>query len=397
MKMKQEISNALWITWKDLMELRRSKIRMAMMILMPLIIMGMISFIFPSSSSALSNIPVVRVNNDTSGVQGSVLLAALTNLSESKGWMTFKDASSFDEAKDMIVQGKALGAVIIPENFSRTVAGQLQTANITVLVDDSNPQISQMLTQILAQVINGMSQGQAIQSVNEYVQQMQILVNPVSVVIPYQATPEGVSGSSGSYVEFMIPGLLMMTMITSVMTGLPRAIAYEKDVGTMSGFLVAPISRSSIITGKVLGRVVTGLIQGVLSLVLAMILFGITIHGNLMWVLITLFLGVFSFVGLGIVLTSVADDEETASMIMMTLTMPMMFLSGIFFPIQMMPGFMQTIAYWLPFTYAIDAMRRIMIFGVALTSVGLDMLVMISFGVVMLIIAIPAFNRAMTK
>lgn len=397
MGLRQEFSNVMWITWKDMMELRRSKIRMAMMVLMPLIIMAMISFIFPSSSSALSNIPVATVNNDTTGVQGSFLLGTMVNISAEKGWMTFKLASSYEEAKDMIVQGKALGAVIIPENFSLTVATQQETANITVLIDDSNPQISQMLSQILTQVINGMSQAQAIGSVSGYVQQMQINVNPVSIVVPYSANLEGVTGSRGSYVEFMIPGLLMMTMITSVMTGLPRAIAYEKDVGTMSGFLVAPISRSSIITGKVLGRVITGLIQGVLSLVLAIILFGITIRGNLLWVIITLFLGVFSFVGLGIVLTSVAEDEETASMIMMTLTMPMVFLSGIFFPIQMMPSFMQTIAYWLPFTYAIDAMRRIMIFGVALTSVGVDMLVMISFGIVMLLIAIPAFNRAMTK
>jgi ABC-2 type transport system permease protein len=77
--------------------------------------------------------------------------------------------------------------------------------------------------------------------------------------------------------------------------------------------------------------------------------------------------------------------------------MPMMFLSGIFFPIQMMPSFMQTIAYWLPFTYAIDAMRRIMIFGVTLSAVATDMLVMVGFGVVMLLIAIPAFTRAMTR
>jgi ABC-2 type transport system permease protein len=77
--------------------------------------------------------------------------------------------------------------------------------------------------------------------------------------------------------------------------------------------------------------------------------------------------------------------------------MPMLFLSGIFFPIQMMPSFMQTIAYWLPFTYAIDAIRRIMIFGVGLTAVGVDMLVMISFGIVMLAIAIPAFSRAMNR
>jgi ABC-2 type transport system permease protein len=394
MGLKQELSHALWITWKDLMELRRSMMRMAMMILMPLIMMAMVSFIFPSSSNALNNIPVAIVNNDR-GVQGSYLLGNLTAINAEKGWMTFKDASSFEEAKDMIIRGETSGAIVIPENFSEALTTHLYTANVTVLIDDSNPQISQMLSQVLTQVINGMSQMQATMNVYPYAQQ--IHVNPVAIIVPYSATPQGVVGGGGSYVQFMIPGLLMMVMITSVMTGLPRAIAYEKDIGTMSGFLVAPISRVSIITGKVLGRVVRGLIQGIASLILAILLFGITIHGNILWILLTLFLGVFSFVGLGIVLTSVAEDEETAMMIIMTLTMPMMFLSGIFFPIQMMPSFMQTIAYCLPFTYAIDAMRRIMIFGVALTTVATDMLVMVSFGIVMLIIAIPAFSRAMTK
>jgi ABC-2 type transport system permease protein len=391
---KQELSNALWITWKDLMELRRSKLRMAMMVLMPLIIMAMISFIFPSSSNVLNSMTVATVNNDT-GMHGSYLLGNLTSISALNNSLVFQSATSFDEAKDMIIQGKALGAIIIPEDFSETLITQFYTANVTVLVDDSNPQISQMLSQILIQAINGMSQMQAIMNVYRYAQQIQ--VNPVSIIVPYSAKYQGVSGSGGSYIEFMIPGLLMMTMITSVMTGLPRAIAYERDVGTLSGFLVAPIHRVSIISGKVLGHVIQGLIQGISSLILAILLFGITIHGNILWVLLTLFLGVFSFVGLGIVLTSVAEDEQTASMIMMTLTMPMLFLSGIFFPIQMMPGFMQTIAYWLPFTYAIDAIRRIMIFGVALTSVGVDLLVMIGFGIVMLLIAIPTFNRAMTK
>jgi len=394
MGVKQELSNALWITWKDLMELRRSKLRMAMMILMPLIMMTMISFIFPSSSNVLNSIPVATVNNDT-GMQGSYLLGTLTSISALNNTLAFKNATSFEEAKDMIIQGKVSGAIIIPENFSETLKNQNYTANIIVLIDDSNPQISQMLSQILIQAINGMSQAQAVMNVSPYAQQIQ--VNPVSIIVPYSAKYQGVSGSGGSYIEFMIPGLLMMTMITSVMTGLPRAIAYERDVGTLTGFLVAPIHRISIIAGKVLGHVIQGLIQGVSSLILAILLFGITIHGNILWVLLTLFLGVFSFVGLGIVLTSVAEDEQTASMIMMTLTMPMLFLSGIFFPIQMMPSFMQTIAYCLPFTYAIDAIRRIMIFGVALTSVGVDLLVMISFGVVMLLIAIPTFNRAMTR
>jgi len=394
MGLKQEISHVLWITWKDLMELRRSKMRMAMMVLMPLLMMAMISFIFPSSQDVLNNIPVAIVNSDGKPTSQQ-LLASLQSINEEHEWMTFKNASSFDEARDMIIRGEALGAVIIPENFSESLTTHSCTVNITILTDESNPQISQMLSQILTQVINVMSQMQATMNVYPYAQQIQ--VSPAAIVVPYTAKPESIVPGSGSYVEFMIPGLLMMVMITSVMTGLPRAIAYEKDVGTLNGFLVAPISRVSIIAGKALGRVVRGLIQGILSLILAILLFGITIHGNILWVLLTLFLGVFSFVGLGTVLTSVAEDEETALMIITTLTLPMIFLSGIFFPIQMMPSFMQTIAYWLPFTYAIDAIRRIMVFGVSLAAVATDIIVLLGFGIVMLIIAIPAFNRAMTR
>jgi len=62
-----------------------------------------------------------------------------------------------------------------------------------------------------------MSQVQAFRNVSQYV----IGVNPVPIVVQYSAKPQGVAGNGGNYVEFMIPGLLMMTMITSVMTGLP--------------------------------------------------------------------------------------------------------------------------------------------------------------------------------
>jgi ABC-2 type transport system permease protein len=271
----------------------------------------------------------------------------------------------------------------------------LYTVNITILTDNSNPQISQALSQVLTQVIDGMSLMQA--TLNVYAYARQINVNPTAIVVPYSAKAEGVVSGGGSYIEFIIPGLLMMNVITSLMTGLPRAIAYEKDTGTLAGFLAAPISRVSIIGGKALGHMIRGLIQATVSLALAIILFGVTIQGDLVLVMLTLFLGVYSFVGLGIALTSIAEDEETAAMIMMTLTFPMIFLSGVFFPIQMMPDFMQTISHWLPFTYAVDAMRRIMIFGVGLTDVATDMAILIAFGTVMLIVAIPAFEKAMTR
>ena len=392
MRAKDELSHTLWIMWKDLMELKRSKMRMAMMVLMPLIMMAMMSFMFPSSNS-VSNIPVAIVNAD-SGNMGSGIISAIEQMNSASGMMVLKNASSEQEARNMIVEGSALGAIVIPENFSQVLSVHSSTIDIMVITDNSNPQISQILSQVLTQIIDAMGQQYAIMGLEPMVNS--IGINPVALVVPFKAEAKGVT-EGGSYVEFVIPGLLMMTMISSVMTGLPRAIAYEKDIGTMNGFLAAPISRFSIIGGKALGRIIRGFIQGILSLILAIVLFRINVYGNLLAIFAILFLGVFSFVGLGIVLTSVAEDEETASMIIMTLTLPMMFLSGIFFPIQMMPSFMQTISKWLPFTYAVDAMRRVMVFGATLGNVYTDVLVMLVFGIATLIIAIPVFERGMTR
>jgi ABC-2 type transport system permease protein len=110
-----------------------------------------------------------------------------------------------------------------------------------------------------------------------------------------------------------------------------------------------------------------------------------------------LLLGVFSFVGLGIVITSFTKDQETAQMLMMTLMFPMMFLSGVFFPIQQMPWFMQAISQFLPLTYASDALRKVMVLGAGVSQISTELIILIAFGIVMIAIALPVFRRMMTR
>jgi ABC-2 type transport system permease protein len=99
---------------------------------------------------------------------------------------------------------------------------------------------------------------------------------------------------------------------------------------------------------------------------------------------------------LGIVITSVAKDQETAQM-MMTLMFPMMFLSGVFFPIQQMPWYMQTISKMLPLTYASQALRKVMVLGAGIPAISAELTILIVFGVVMTAIAMPVFRRMMTR
>ena len=96
-------------------------------------------------------------------------------------------------------------------------------------------------------------------------------------------------------------------------------------------------------------------------------------------------------------MTSLAKDQETAQMMMMTIMFPMMFLSGVMFPLQQMPWYMQDIAKFLPLTYAADAMRRVIVIGAGVPAISTDLIILIAFGVVMIAIAVPLFRRMMTR
>jgi ABC-2 type transport system permease protein len=84
-------------------------------------------------------------------------------------------------------------------------------------------------------------------------------------------------------------------------------------------------------------------------------------------------------------------------MIMMTITFPMMFLSGVFFPLQQMPEFMQIIAKFLPLTYAVSALRRVVVLGAGIPAISSDIIILFGFGAVLLSIALIVFERAMKR
>jgi len=339
------------VAWKDLMELFRNRMMLIMLVLMPLLMMTMAGFMFPSSTS-ISQVSVALVNQDE-GSESATLIAAFETMNSSTGMMTITSASSLDEVRSMIQAGEVEGGIIIASNFTSSLITGKQGV-ITIVTDQSNPQMSMLLQIALKEVLEQMGTWLAQQNV----QGLNQTVNPsnsLAIVKPYSIQTEGAVLGDFSYFDFIAPGLMAMTVMMSVMTGLPAAISHEREVGTLDGMMVA-------------------------LLIFALLL-----------------LGVFSFVGLGVVITSFAKDQETAMMVMMALMFPMMLLSGVFFPIEQMPWFMQYISKFLPLTYAATALRKVMVFGVGVPMITTELAVLIGFGVVMTTIAVPVFKRAMTR
>ena len=409
---KDLLSHSVRIAWKDLTELVRNRLGMVLLIVMPLFMMTMIGFIYPSSTATISNLPVALVNQDqgfynkTSGTNSTIPSQIfITGLQQMNNYTTnnqtqppmliLSSASSMADIRDKVQKGKIDGGILIPDNFSESIMSGEQ-GTVIIVTDQSNPTTAAMFQAAMSATIEQMGTLFAQEKV-ETLNPAVTANNSLAIVKPYYSQTEGVVSGNPSYFNFIAPGIMAMTVMMSVMTGLPVAISKEKEDGTMDGMMVAPIDRLSIILGKALGQTVRGLFQGFIISALAVGLFGVVIHGSIMLVVALLLLGVYSFVGLGIVLTSFAKDQETAQMMMMTIMFPMMFLSGVFFPISQMPWYMQDIAKFLPLYYATDAMRRVMVLGAGVSDISIDLLILISFGTVMIAIAVPLFQRMMTR
>lgn len=399
MTAKTVLSHSFRIAWKDLMELFRNRLGLVLLVVMPLFMMIMVGFIYPTGGVSISNMPIAMVNED-SGFNGSTIpsqtfFTTLLGINNQTGMMTLTNASSLDEVKDLVQRGELSGGIVIPSNFSQCIySGQQGT--VIILTDQSNPQISATIQSVLSSVFGNMGTAMA----QNQIQTMNPALNETSalaVVKPLNVQSQGVVPGNPSYFDFIAPGIMAMTVMMSVMTGLPVAISQEKEIGTMDGMMVAPVNRLSILLGKTIAQTARGLIQGTIILALAIGIFGVAIQGNILLVFALLLLGVFSFVGLGIVITSFTKDQETAQMLMMTLMFPMMFLSGVFFPIQQMPAFMQTISQFLPLTYASNALRKVMVLGAGIPQISTELIILVVFGIVMIAIALPVFRRMMTR
>ena len=413
--MIEAFKNTLQIAGKDLLDFFRNRMELVAFIIMPIFMMVMTGYIFPSGTS-LKNIALGVVENDKGEISQNIV-TVLENMKlgdkNDNIFLLERQPGNLEGAKEELKKGNLNAILIIPEGFSSDIKESRQGI-LTLIIDQSNPQISSILTGMMEKIVDGLasnvavgklvemmtkqlSTGETLPSSSTIQSSPESSLNPQALIKPFIIKTEGLVPGEQNYFQFMAPGIIAMVVVMAVMIGLATSISREKELGTLDGILVAPISRLCIILGKALSQTTRGLLQGSIVLLLSIFLFGVKIYGSIPLVALLLFLGVFSFIGLGILISAIAAEQETAMMVMMTLTFPMIFLSGVFFPIEQMPGFMQIISRILPLTYAIEALRKVIILGAGISSLGKELTILITFGTVSLAIAVPVFKRIITR
>jgi ABC-2 type transport system permease protein len=196
----------------------------------------------------------------------------------------------------------------------------------------------------------------------------------------------------GSYLQFMAPGVVGMTVLfSSVFSGI--AMLWDRQFGFLKETLVAPVSRMQIMVGRTLGGATVAMIQGALILVICLIA-GFRPHE---WVAIPLaFLFVvmiaFVFAALGMAIGSVIKDMQGFQLVMNFLVLPIFFLSGALFPLANLGRVMNVITKLDPLTYGVDGLRGVLINNWYFT-LTIDVALLVAIGALFLSAGAYLFSR----
>jgi ABC-2 type transport system permease protein len=194
---------------------------------------------------------------------------------------------------------------------------------------------------------------------------------------------------TGNYLDFITPGILVMTMLASSLQG-GSLLMFDKILGFLNKFLALPSPRENILFGKILFITIRGVIQATVILLIATLI-GATILSPVQYVMIYVILILFGilFSGLATTLALYIDDHDSYAAVNTLISMPLFFTSSALMPYSVMPSWMRSIAMVNPLSFAIDAIRSVGLGEIPLMQMGLLFVV----GGIVLIVCVRVFRN----
>ena len=163
------------------------------------------------------------------------------------------------------------------------------------------------------------------------------------------------------FIEFFIPGIIAMSVMTLSLFSTVDSDTELRQKGVIRKLSTTPITRTDWLLSSILYQFVLAVLTTVAMLLASRAVFDVSLHIDA-WLPVFILLDVFAFVGIGMILTRFVKEAQSAAAAANSISFPMMFLSGSFFPIELMPGFLQKFAKVLPLYYVNEGLRASMVF-----------------------------------
>lgn len=361
---------------KEVIHLRRDPTTLVIALMIPAIQLILFGF---AINFDVRHIPTVVVDLDRSRESR----AYLTSLSNTHYLQIVEYADSPEQAVDQLRRGSARVGVIIPPDFARR-ATTGQVPEVRVLIDGSdnlvatNARLSftaRLEPGLMRALVGRMSREPDESPLAE--PRIDMLFNPQMRTA-----------------VFMIPGLIavILQLVTVSLTAF--SLVREREQGTLEQLMVSPVGRLGLMLGKLAPYAVLAMFEMVAVLTLGRLIFDIPMAGNV-WLLLLLSVPfVIAALSLGLLISTVAQNQAQALQITLLITLPSILMSGFVFPRETMPGALFLISSVLPVTYFLDILRAIVVRGAGFWDVWSSVFALLVITSVLLAISTSRFRKS---
>ena len=262
--------------------------------------------------------------------------------------------------------------IVLGPDFGESVASG-QTGDIDVYHDPSQTTVVQVLMPIVRKVVTEVERG---------------ITGVPSLINLNEKT---IQARDLRFIDFFVPGILAMALMQlGIFSAMPLVIQRQNRILKRMG--ATPLRRSTIVASSVCFRLVIAVAQAFIIILVGRLVFGVHMEGNWFYLVGIVLLGSTTFVSMGYLIASFARTEESAMPLLMAIQFPMMFLGGVFFPVEAMPDFLEPIVKAIPLTYLGDSLRQIMVDSAALNSQVLNIAVLAGWLVGCLALSVRFFR-----
>lgn len=348
----------LAVARKSLSQFRHDRRTLAFVLVMPLLMVVAFGYTF---GGEVHDVRTLVVNEDTGPAAGLFLGNLNTDT------LSLVAASDPAAARNEVALGHAWAFLWFPENFTADLLAHSVTLRVSL--DGSSPPIVNAVLGALRAAAEKAFAGQGGASA-------------------FSLAPDYVYGSANTrFIDSFAPGIialavLMVTTIFSVVI-----IVREKTGGMLERLFSTPLRPMELVLGHALALSVIAVLQSAVVLGAALLLFQVQVAGNVVLVFAVLLLFAVGNQGLGMVASAAARNELQAVQFIPAVLFPSLLLAGVFYPLEAIPGGLRPLSWFVPMTYANDAMHSIMLRGWGATDIGLDLVVLAAYAVITLLAA----------
>lgn len=372
-----KLARVLAVTRKVFLSLRHDPRTIALMLLAPILAMLVFGFAFGTETH---NVPTIIVNHD----EGDLAAKLIAKLDREK--LNIQEMTDDAAAKALVAEGSHTAAIIFPANFTKDASPGTggpfgitppKGANITVFLDTTNAQLAAAVGQQLGLAAQALVKDQGI-------------TLPIANDLQYAH----VAAKDARFIDSFVPGIMALAamLFTTLLTLL--AFVSERTTGTLDRLRVTPVTEAEIVLGYELAFGIIAAMQGLLLITVATLVYDVLIVGSVALAALVVILLALDAQAIGILVSAAARREAQAVQMIPLIILPTFLLSGIFVPVLSLPAWLQPFSYLLPPTWAIEAMRNVLLRGWGLEHVWLHVTVLAGFAVGLTTLAIVGLRRA---